>query len=442
MATQNPATHMPYRTNKTAVAGPGVMAIITALKKYEGTALFPNMMLWSLGAHILTAVAIGLVVFALIFFGFVIPLFDTQTMPEKDMEFTLVDTPANVKAPLKPKFKANQNSRAGGAKVAKQLQAQAMRVAGAPSVNKQSAAAKSQSAPQPARKSSPAPGPKQPQRPVKQVAKQVPTPQRQQPVERPKPKRQIVQRQPQAPVKVSQVKPSQAPAPRQPQRTQTPNQPPQPRVPVPPSRVPQVAEAPSLQAPRIRLPGAPRPAAPRAIATGPVVPSFSHGGGSGSQSQQDNGSSSGGGHVGPSQLPGAVSGGGGQGRRGHAGGGGSQGVGPHGTGGQGGRGSHEQFGSPGGGGGRNGVDAIAAPDYGAYMAELVVSFNIGRSGRLMGVSVVRSSGHPEADQAAIRAVQMSAPFRGLPAGHPDNDLAIQFTFDYNVYRGAGGFSYH
>jgi TonB family protein len=221
---------------------------------------------------------------------------------------------------------------------------------------------------------------------------------------------------------------------------------------MPPSNAPQVAEAPSPSAPKIRLPGAPKASAPKAIATGPVAPVYTPGQGS------DN---AGGGAVGPSQLPGSLSGGGGSGRRGQAGSPGGARGGRAGSGG-GGRGQYEQYGSPGGGGGRDGVDAIAAPDYGAYMAELqrrikrnwrppqaqedkrvVVNFTINRDGRLLGLSIGRSSGNPDADAAALGAVKLAAPFRSLPAGHKDNDLAIQFTFDYNVYRGSGigGFSY-
>jgi TonB family protein len=120
----------------------------------------------------------------------------------------------------------------------------------------------------------------------------------------------------------------------------------------------------------------------------------------------------------------------------------------------------DQVGSPGGGGGRPGVDALAAPDYGAYMAELqrrikrnwrppsaqedkrvVVRFTIGRDGRLMTLALQRSSGYSEADQAALSAIKLSAPFRPLPAGHREDDLPIEFTFDYNVYRSGGGLSF-
>lgn len=115
-----------------------------------------------------------------------------------------------------------------------------------------------------------------------------------------------------------------------------------------------------------------------------------------------------------------------------------------------------QYGSPGGGGGAPGVDALPEPDYGAYMAELqrrikrnwnppsaqedkrvVVLFRIGKDGRLLSISLQESSGYSEADQAAMNAVRLSAPFRPLPLGHRGSDLPVQFTFDYNVLKGGG-----
>jgi TonB family protein len=47
-----------------------------------------------------------------------------------------------------------------------------------------------------------------------------------------------------------------------------------------------------------------------------------------------------------------------------------------------------------------------------------------------------SSGLAIADQAALKAVENAAPFRPLPAGAQD-DVDIQFTFDYNVFAGGG-----
>ncbi|MDD3594729.1 MAG: TonB family protein [Candidatus Gastranaerophilales bacterium] len=118
--------------------------------------------------------------------------------------------------------------------------------------------------------------------------------------------------------------------------------------------------------------------------------------------------------------------------------------------------------SPGGGSAGNpgpgnpkgapGVDAIKEPNFGPYMAELqrriksnwnpprgdeskrvVLLFKIAKDGRLLNVKVAKSSGLPNADKAALAAVELTAPFRPLPADYKGSDIDIQFTFDYNVF---------
>lgn len=108
--------------------------------------------------------------------------------------------------------------------------------------------------------------------------------------------------------------------------------------------------------------------------------------------------------------------------------------------------------NPGGGGGRPGIDAIREPDFGPYMRELqrkiklnwhppkgnesrkvVLLFKIAKSGQLLSCRVYRSSGLPSADQAALNAVKLTAPFRPLPADYKGSNIDIQFTFDYNVF---------
>ena len=112
-------------------------------------------------------------------------------------------------------------------------------------------------------------------------------------------------------------------------------------------------------------------------------------------------------------------------------------------------------GNPGGGGGRPGIDAIKEPDFGPYMRELqrrikynwhppkgnesrkvVLLFKIAKNGQLLSCRVFRSSGLPAADQAALNAVKLTAPFRPLPAEYKGTNIDIQFTFDYNVFGGA------
>ena len=118
------------------------------------------------------------------------------------------------------------------------------------------------------------------------------------------------------------------------------------------------------------------------------------------------------------------------------------------------------YGNPGPGNpnGRPGIDAIREPDFGPYMRELqrrikmnwdppkgneskrvVLLFKIAKDGRLLSCSVFKSSGLPNADKAAINAVQATAPFRPLPAEFKGQSIDIQFTFDYNVF-GASGYN--
>lgn len=107
---------------------------------------------------------------------------------------------------------------------------------------------------------------------------------------------------------------------------------------------------------------------------------------------------------------------------------------------------------PGNPNGRPGIDAIREPDFGPYMRDLqqrikrnwdppkgeesrrvVLLFTIARDGRLLGVRVSKSSGLQSADKAALSAVQLTAPFRPLPAEYKESSVDIQFTFDYNVF---------
>ena len=107
---------------------------------------------------------------------------------------------------------------------------------------------------------------------------------------------------------------------------------------------------------------------------------------------------------------------------------------------------------PGNPNGRPGIDAVREPDFGPYMKELqrrikmnwdppkgneskrvVLLFSISKDGRLLNVQVSKSSGVQAADRAAINAVQLTAPFKPLPAEFKGQKVDIQFTFDYNVF---------
>ncbi len=112
--------------------------------------------------------------------------------------------------------------------------------------------------------------------------------------------------------------------------------------------------------------------------------------------------------------------------------------------------------SPASGTGRN-DQPIGKADFGAYMAELqrrikrnwqppkdptsrqvVVEFQIFRSGELGSVRLSRSSGLAKNDQAAIDAIRAAAPYSPLPK-FADQSVDIQFTFDYHVFGGHASF---
>jgi TonB family protein len=256
-----------------------------------------------------------------------------------------------------------------------------------------------------------------------------------QPQPKPQPQTASKPAQRQQPV-VQQQRPQQQPpkpVAQQPQQEQRPA-PPKPRATAPQqSEAPRrISAVPNPLAP-IKTPDSPGPVADTGpLVRGPTVPGT---GGDGS---------GGGSSVGPATVPGQFSGGGQP----------SAGGGPAG---QGGKGPYSQYGSPGGGGGRPGIDALAEPDFGPYLAELqrrirrnwhppedredktvVLMFTIMKDGRLGSVTVKRSSGFSTADSAARAAVEQSAPFRPLPQEYRHSSINVEFTFDYNVYTGRSG----
>lgn len=59
-----------------------------------------------------------------------------------------------------------------------------------------------------------------------------------------------------------------------------------------------------------------------------------------------------------------------------------------------------------------------------------VFFRVRRKGTLALLKLVRSSGDPEADEAALKAVAAALPFRALPAQYPGCYLDVKYTFNY------------
>jgi len=59
-----------------------------------------------------------------------------------------------------------------------------------------------------------------------------------------------------------------------------------------------------------------------------------------------------------------------------------------------------------------------------------VTFDILRDGTINGVQVTQSSGIPEVDRSAVRAVVASSPVNPLPPDYSGGSLAVKFYFDF------------
>lgn len=347
--------------------------------------------------HVLVVILAILLFIILEFFGWTLPLFDALKLPNRDIEFVIVESPPRAPRDPNTKLRADRASRAGGKKIKELKQAPTLKAAGSPTKNV---------APKP----TPSP----------------PTPRRSQQAQR-------------NPSPSPQNKPTPRKAPQQPSPKPAPNPAPTPsRAPSPPP--PKVIRR-STASSSIPTPSP----LPPAISAPPLPPPKNPGTGQGSSgpigsklagiASGDTGGAAG--ASGPKALPGALSS-----PRGGSGFG------------SGGRNSIDQFGSAGGGGGPDGVDARPDVDFGPYIAELqrrikrnwvppadnrdkriVAVFTIRRDGRLVNITLKNSSGVAIADKAAVQAIRVSAPFRPLPPSFRGETVDVLFTFDYNVLSG-------
>lgn len=368
--------------------------IPAVIRKEENEIPLEKAIFVALILHPAVIVILILASFILKLLGIDFDLFKKPDLKPKDIEFVLVEKEA---PPIdkNTKNRADKNSRAGGKHDPKR-----------PVSMPQAAAPKA-----PEKKNNTPPAPK---KPVQKSAPSV----KPQPAVKPQTPKPIAQPQQTAP------KPAPAPKPQAPRPNVTPAapkpsaKPSEFNIPIPKSNIPQMAQ----------------PTAP--VTTAPKV-----GGGSAAGSKGNSGSS-----PSPSFSP-TTSSRGGNGS-GVSGGRFSNG---NGTG-------KGNVGNPGPGNpnGTPGIDAIKEPDFGPYMKELqrrikmnwdppkgneskrvILLFKIARDGRLLSVNVHRSSGLPAADNAAINAVKLTAPFRPLPPEFKGNSVDIQFTFDYNVFGVSG-----
>lgn len=338
-------------------------------------------------------------------------LFDKPKPKTNDIEFVLVekeDTPINKNTP----YRADRNSRAGGHHDPTRKVSMPSTPSGA--VQKPKAAA------QPA-------APTQAQ-PKAQPQKAKPQPAKQQPQQVQKPQQT--------------AKPAQTPAPAPSKQAPAKPNPPTARPSIKPPNTPKPVAKPTSGF-QVPVPKASKPSSGGHYATGPIS-------GSGKLANGSSGGSSGGsGKYTPAPVL-APTGSGSGSKLGKTGSGGGRGTGGGGTG--------SGLGNPGPGNpnGRPGIDAIREPDFGPYMRELqrrikmnwnppkgneskrvVLLFKIAKDGRLLSCSVYKSSGLPSADNAAINAVKLTAPFKPLPSDFKGQSIDIQFTFDYNVFGASG-----
>ena len=59
-----------------------------------------------------------------------------------------------------------------------------------------------------------------------------------------------------------------------------------------------------------------------------------------------------------------------------------------------------------------------------------LAFDILRNGNLTNVQVIQSSGIPEVDRSALRAVLASNPLGPLPPDYPGSKVSVEFYFDF------------
>lgn len=347
----------------------------------------------SIGLHVLVPALIWIITIALALLGIKLFTFNKPDAKlKKDIEFVLVDKEAMPRNP-KTKNRAHINSRSGG-------------------IN------------DPTKKvSMPSPAPSKKSKPSAAASSANKIIKKQQQAAQQKAQQKVKQQQQKTPVQSQQPSAANKPSPAKP---------------APPTARPSVNQvsAPNAVSKPSTSFTVPRPTnAPigKSLATGPIGGTSASSGvgkggtGSGSPSGTSNGAPR------PSLSPSV---GGGSGSLGRTGSGGTGNV-----------------GNPGGGGGAPGIDALREPDFGPYMRELqkrikmnwdppkgneskrvVLLFKIAKDGRLLTCRVSKSSGLPSADQAALKAVELTAPFRPLPADFKGQSIDIQFTFDYNVFN--------
>lgn len=73
-----------------------------------------------------------------------------------------------------------------------------------------------------------------------------------------------------------------------------------------------------------------------------------------------------------------------------------------------------------------------SPPRGAESRKVMLLFYLSREGKVVKIETRKSSGDESTDQAAIEAVEASAPFKPFPPQVKEDILPVEFSFDYNV----------
>ena len=73
-----------------------------------------------------------------------------------------------------------------------------------------------------------------------------------------------------------------------------------------------------------------------------------------------------------------------------------------------------------------------SPPKGNESKNVIVLFKISKDGQLLSSKIQKTSGSFAVDRAALKAVQLAAPFKPLPINFNEESIDIQFSFDYNV----------
>lgn len=370
------------------------------------------------GLSILTHVVFFSLMFVLAYFnGLIFSMLPKPELPERNIEFKLVQNESKPPINKNTKIRSDRDSQAGGKHDPKKPISE-------PSMPKAAQQKKSV-----AKKSQPA---QQPKKVVqKQVAKQQPVKTPQKPTIKQQPTKTVQKtpvQQPQqivskpTPIKPAAPTPAMKPSVKPAVKPQGVNTPSAPKIATAP-KSPFVVQAPSVKAPvgsTYKPAGVSGTSSASGTSGSAPAPKFSSQGGSSSYGSSSKSSSSSSGSYAS---------------RGSSGGGYGSGGNP----------------GPGNPNGTPGIDAIRQPNWGPYMRDLeqrikrnwtppkgdsskrvVITFTIGRDGRLLSHKVTKSSGVPLADRAAMSAIELTAPFRPLPPEFRGQSVPIEFTFDYNV----------